>query len=129
MGEKTGTLTDTVGSTKMTMDYELHYDDEQFAINNDNPEEVIQGVFEDLKGQAMNEIEGIHDSQGFDFERTIEQPMAGYTMPVRFSATPIQLRYEGQKEGIRVENPFQKAWSLMNTDWWENLSDEVLKED
>jgi len=115
MGEKQGTLTDTIGSTKITMHYELHYDDEQFAINNDTPEQVIQGVFEDLKEQAMNEIQGIHDSQGFHFNKTIEQPMAGYTMPVQFSATPIQLRYEGGKGGPNVGSPFEKMSKLKKT--------------
>ena len=88
MGEKTGTISDNVGSLSMTMNYELYYDDEQFKINNDTPDKVVREAFADLKQQAIDEHEGIHDSKGFDFNDTIESPMAGYTMRVKFSSKP-----------------------------------------
>ena len=110
MGNKSGTLTDTVGSNGLgamfVMEYDLHFDDEQFAVNGDTPDSVAQEAFEDLKNQAMQEFQGIHDAKDFNFSRTIEQPMAGYVMQVNFTskdmASPTQLKFPGMKKAFAV---------------------------
>jgi hypothetical protein len=117
MGETAGRLTDSVGSVSMVFDYELHYDDEQFAINGDSPDSIIQQIFGDLKQNAIAEIKDIPDADDYTFNNTIEQPMAGYTMNVNFTAQSIPLRFTGSKGGSRVENPYEQLDKAFASGW------------
>jgi len=89
----------------------LHFDDEQFASNGDTPDAVVQETFEDLKSQAMQEVQGIHDAKDFNFSDTIEQPMAGYVLHVNFTsqdmATTTPLKFPGMKKA------FDTGWTLL----------------